>query len=197
MIDITEQIIYILPGFITMEVFYFIAKARRKRTWEFGLWSLIISIPIMGAIKTLQDITPYYFFDYLPMYVLMSWSSAVAIGIILWLIYKKRLPDTLINKILKESVLVTYNNVFEYTVQNNANSFFKFNTKKGEVYIGKIFRYTLGLEDEEQEIFIRPAIIAITKGDKLIGKNYYYDGSYFKMGEINTFDILGEDLIVS
>lgn len=194
--DFTAQIIYITPGFLAMELFYYITRIRRKKAWEYGLWSLIITLPIFALMKALEDLLYYPFFSYLPAYILLSWSTAALVAIILSRLYKNLITGGILSKIFKTGILLPYITVYYNTIEKHKNNLFRFTLKTGEIYIGKVILYSLALE-EDKEIFIRPAIIVEEENGQTIGKHFFGEGSYINISDVSSIDVLPKELEIS
>jgi hypothetical protein len=194
---IITEIIYITPGFIALEFLYFLIPSKRRTGFERLAWSLILTIPILGIIKFIQEITPYLVFDYLPSYVAWAWSLALGLGFLISRIYRGKNLSLKLGGLFGLEVIYNYPRVWnKFFAENNDNTF-RFNLDDGRIYIGKIVNYSIDPNYEEQEIFIRPAFVCVEKERKLEGLNYFPSGSYLKLDSIVTVDVLPERIDMS
>ena len=169
MVDINQiinSIIYIIPGFIALSVYYFLIPTRKRSDFERLISSIIFSIPIYAIILFFENLLNLYLRANKEIYIPLSWFIAVILGLMLSKIVSSVWFNNIITSIgikfkLKPRV---WNEVFDLPEAK----WVRVVLSNGNVYIGSLSLYSLDPNDPDKDIFLHPAYLLKKQSDNEI-----------------------------
>lgn len=163
---IIETLIYVLPGFIALEVYYALVPSRRRSDLERLGISIFLSVLIYG-ISFVLGFDPVTNEKARRLYMPCSFLAAALIGWSLSGIRKADWFQRLINRALGLQFILrprVWNVVFDFsrhrpepTEPNEESKWVKVTLSDGRTYVGAPVYYSLDPNDEDKEVFLDPA----------------------------------------